>query len=303
MVLSLVQAQVDDGRASHLRSKPSCFHRTSISWIICRVSMSWRRSVQPPPGRKGMSFWWVLQSQPCPGPRVPRLCVFVSSPSRRSAPGPHCKVPPPRVARQGEGKPRPQRVPGRGPACSPSPFLKMMPTVPSLPASSLLYRTHRGFILESMKVHCSTLPDETAVSSGPSSGPGGRGGGGEAPAGAWGSPDFSQQGAGVERGLQVGEGLQVGLLAHAQVHQLLGLGLGGLLGAHFDDVVQGFQLAQRFPLARRMGGQRGPAGRGRLRASAWPTRLYRGWGNSAPKQSPGRGAGAPSLTCFISTFM
>jgi hypothetical protein len=28
----------------NLRSRPSCFHRTSMSWIICRVSMSWRRS-------------------------------------------------------------------------------------------------------------------------------------------------------------------------------------------------------------------------------------------------------------------
>lgn len=45
-----------------------------------------------------------------------------------------------------------------GPACSPSPFLKMMPTLPALPASSLLYMIHSGFILESMKVHCSTLP-------------------------------------------------------------------------------------------------------------------------------------------------
>lgn len=34
----------------------------------------------------------------------------------------------------------------------------MMPTLPALPASSLLYMIHRGFILESMKVHCSTLP-------------------------------------------------------------------------------------------------------------------------------------------------
>lgn len=31
---------------AHLRSSPSCFHRMSISWIICRVSMSWRRSGQ-----------------------------------------------------------------------------------------------------------------------------------------------------------------------------------------------------------------------------------------------------------------
>ena len=38
------------------------------------------------------------------------------------------------------------------------------------------------------------------------------------------------------------------------MHQLLGLGLGGLLGAHFDDVVQGLQFAQCFPLAGRMGG-------------------------------------------------
>lgn len=53
----------------------------------------------------------------------------------------------------------------------------------------------------------------------------------------------------------MGEGLQVGLLTHAQVHQLLGLGLGALLGAHFDKVVQGLQLAQRLPLARRTGGQ------------------------------------------------
>lgn len=71
-------------------------------------------------------------------------------------------------------------------------------------------------------------------------------GGGEA---CGGSPDFGQQDAGVERGLQVGEGLQVGLLAHAQVHQLLGLGLGALLGAHLDKVVQGLQFAQRLPLA------------------------------------------------------
>lgn len=37
---------------THLRSRPSCFHRTSISWIICRVSMSWRRSMQRYKGRE-----------------------------------------------------------------------------------------------------------------------------------------------------------------------------------------------------------------------------------------------------------
>lgn len=102
-----------------------------------------------------MSFQWVHQSQPCPGPRVPGLCLFLSSPSR-SPPPPAGSPSPPRAAWQGVWKPWP---PGSslGPACSPSPFLKMMPTAPSLPASSLLYMTHRGFILESMKVHCSTL--------------------------------------------------------------------------------------------------------------------------------------------------
>lgn len=32
------------GMGPYLRSRPSCFHRTSMSWIICKVSMSWRRS-------------------------------------------------------------------------------------------------------------------------------------------------------------------------------------------------------------------------------------------------------------------
>lgn len=41
-----------------------------MSWIICRVSMSWRRSVKPA-GRKSMKFWWVLHSQPYPDPKVP----------------------------------------------------------------------------------------------------------------------------------------------------------------------------------------------------------------------------------------
>lgn len=138
-----------------------------------------------------------------------------------------------------------------GPARSPSPFLKMMPTLPSLPASSLLYMTHKGFILESMKVHCSTLQAAE-----PSAGAALRDlwwGRGDRPGVGGCSPDFSQQGAGVQRGLHVGEGLQVGLLTHAHVHQLLGLGLGGLLGAHFDEVIQGLQFAQRLPLAGRAG--------------------------------------------------
>lgn len=150
---------------------------------------------------------------------------------------------------------------------------------------------------------------QTAVSSGPSPRPGA--GGGEALAGAWDLPDFSQQGAGVEWGLQVGQGLQVGLLAHAQVHQLLGLGLGGLLGAHFDNVVQGLQFAQCFPLAGRTGGCRGWTGRSRLRAPAGPTGFYSdgAWSYSAWKRSPGevvecsQGCEVPRLTCFISTFM
>lgn len=119
----------------------------------------------------------------------------------------------------------------------------MMPTLPSLPASSLLYMIHSGFILESMKVHCSTLPGQSAISCVPSTCSPNAAGDGRGR-----SPDFGQLGAGVERGLQVREGLQVGLLAHAQVHQLLGLRLGGLLGAHLDEVIQGLQLAQCFPL-------------------------------------------------------
>lgn len=127
-----------------------------------------------------------------------------------------------------------RRVPQ--PACSPSPFLKMMPTVPALPASSLLYMIHSGFILESMKVHCSTLlarewgPQVLLR----------RPEGWEEPqwGRAWGSPDFLQQGAGIERRLQVGQGLHVGLLAHAHMHHLLGLGLGGLLRAHLHEIIQ-----------------------------------------------------------------
>lgn len=106
----------------------------------------------------------------------------------------------------------------------------------------------------------------------------------------------------------MGEGLQVGLLAHAQVHQLLGLGFGGLLGAHFDEVIEGLQFAQCFPLAGRMGGC--PV-RSRLRAAAGPTGFYSdgAWSYSAWKRSSGGvmecrlGCGVPHLTCFISTFM
>lgn len=169
----------------------------------------------------------------------------------------------PRVPRGQRGPSLRRSLPG--PGCSPSPFLKMMPTLPSLPASSLLYMTHSGFILESMKVHCSTLPGTGQSAGAPPQASGGARGGP-----SWGSPDFGQQGAGVEWGLQVGEGLQVGLLAHAQVHELLGLGLGALLGAHFDKVVQGLQLAQCFPLARTTEGQCGQAKRGWLWASGRP---------------------------------
>lgn len=41
----LARKQNGYGMGPNLRSRPSCFHRTSMSWIICRVSMSWRRSV------------------------------------------------------------------------------------------------------------------------------------------------------------------------------------------------------------------------------------------------------------------
>lgn len=137
----------------------------------------------------------------------------------------------------------------------------------------------------------------TAVSGGRSAGPPAGGG---ARGGC--SPDFSQQGAGVQRGLHVGKGLQVGLLTHAHVHQLLGLGLGGLLGAHFDKVIQGLQFAQRLPLAGRAGRwqwrwRRVEARRGRLLAS--PPPLPGGSKGVDPlRQRQGRG-----LTCFMSTFM
>lgn len=89
----------------------------------------------------------------------------------------------------------------------------------------------------------------------------------------------------------MGEGLQVGLLAHAQVHQLLGLRLGGLLGAHFHDVVQSLQFAQRIPL-----GQEGEGFEPQSRPGGSE-------GQGQPAGEPG-GAGAHlSLTCFISTFM
>jgi hypothetical protein len=42
------------------------------------------------------------------------------------------------------------------------------------------------------------------------------------------------------------------------VHQLLGLGLGGLLGAHLYKVVQRLQLAQCFPLVGTVEGQQWP---------------------------------------------
>lgn len=42
-----------------------------MSWIICRVSMSCRRSVPPSPGRKRMSFQWVLHPPAMPRPQSP----------------------------------------------------------------------------------------------------------------------------------------------------------------------------------------------------------------------------------------
>lgn len=219
-----------------------------MSWIICKVSMSWRRSV---PQKEECEFLVGSQLPASPGPEsqdpyLPSGCstahMGMGDPGP-SIPGPHLPSLPSlsiphclghRVARVRVGGPSIHRSRPE-PACSPSPFLKMMPTLPSLPASSLLYMTHRGFILESMKVHCSTLWAREQSAGTPLQGVWQ---GGRWPCrGARGSPDFSQQGTGVQWGLQVGEGLQVGLLAHAQVHQLLGLGLGGLLGAHFDKVV------------------------------------------------------------------
>ena len=61
------------------------------------------------PGRNGMSFRWVHQSQPCPGPRVPGLCLFLSSPSR-SPPPPAGSPSPPRAVWQGVWKPWPPWV-------------------------------------------------------------------------------------------------------------------------------------------------------------------------------------------------
>lgn len=139
-----------------------------------------------------MSFRWVHQSQPCPGPRVPGLCLPQLTFQESSTPS---RVP---LPTQGSMAGCVEAMASLGPACSPSPFLKMMPTVPSLPASSLLYMTHRGFILESMKVHCSTLRGREQSAAGPPQGLGlawgwGRGGPGRSlgltrlqPAGCWG---------------------------------------------------------------------------------------------------------------------
>lgn len=71
-----------------LRFNLHYFHRTSMSWIVCRVSMSCRRS---------------------------------------------------------------------------SSFLRMMLTLPPLPASWLLYKIHNGFILESMRVRCSRQTSASRV--------------------------------------------------------------------------------------------------------------------------------------------
>lgn len=174
-VLGMAQAQMEDRRASHLRSSPSCFHRTSMSWIICKVSMSCRRSVRPAQWGERTCFRWVLQPQPRPCPCVPRLCLSSAHPPGAAVP----RAPPPRGpysmmgGREAKARVAPPWGPPWGPAGSPSPFLKMMPTLPSLPASSLLYMTHSGFILESMNVHCSTLPGAQPSGAGPPQGLGG----------------------------------------------------------------------------------------------------------------------------------
>lgn len=90
-VLGMAQAQMEDRRASHLRSSPSCFHRTSMSWIICKVSMSCRRSVRPVQWGERTRFRWVLQPQPCPCPCVPRLCLSSAHPPGAAVP----RAPPP----------------------------------------------------------------------------------------------------------------------------------------------------------------------------------------------------------------
>lgn len=268
-VLGMAQAQMEDRRASHLRSSPSCFHRTSMSWIICKVSMSCRRSVRPAQWGERTCFRWVLQPQPRPCPCVPRLCLSSAHPPGAAVP----RAPPPRAIQHDGGKGSqgpsgPSLGPSLGPGWLTVPVLKddahAAVTACLLVAVHDPQRLHLG-VHERALLHAA---GRTAVRGRASARPGGRGA--LAGGGPGGSPDFSQQDAGVKRGLQVGKGLQVGLLAHAQVHQLLGLGLRGLLGAHLDDVVQGLQLAQRFPLVGRMGGQCGQAGRGRLRASGQP---------------------------------
>lgn len=91
---------MEDRRASHLRSSPSCFHRTSMSWIICKVSMSCRRSVRPAQWGERTRFQWVLQPQPRPCPCVPRLCLSSAHPPGAAVP----RAPPPRAIQHDGGK-------------------------------------------------------------------------------------------------------------------------------------------------------------------------------------------------------
>lgn len=49
----------------------------------------------------------------------------------------------------------------------------------------------------------------------------------------------------------MGKCFEIRFLLHADVHHLLGLGLGGLLRTHFNKVVQSFHLVECFSLKKK----------------------------------------------------
>lgn len=55
----------------------------------------------------------------------------------------------------------------------------------------------------------------------------------------------------------MGKCFEIRFLLHADVHHLLGLGLGGLLRTHFNKVVQSFHLVERFSLKEKRGMEQG----------------------------------------------
>lgn len=63
-------------------------------------------------------------------------------------------------------------------------------------------------------------------------------------------PNFSEDNAGVQRGLEVGKCFEVSFLLHAHMHHLLGLRLGGLWRTQFNKLIQSFHLAECFTLQR-----------------------------------------------------